>query len=99
MENYVTLLEAIQIKQQQGYTLNFNLMKDTIHCTELEINFSATEFFVDEFYRFEGDSNPDDMSILYVITTSKGDKGLLVDAFGVYSEALSPEILKKLKIR
>jgi hypothetical protein len=38
------------------------------------------------FYRFEGLSNPDDMSILYAIETSDGRKGTLTDAYGAYSD-------------
>jgi len=41
------------------------------------------------FYRFEGPSNPDDMSIMYAIETDDGTKGTLVDAYGTYA---SPEV-------
>jgi hypothetical protein len=34
------------------------------------------------YYRFEGASNPDDNVVLYVIETSRGEKGLLLDAYG-----------------
>jgi len=37
------------------------------------------------FYRFEGISDPDDMSIIYAITTSDGKKGTVMDAFGIHS--------------
>ena len=33
-------------------------------------------------YRFEGKSNPDDLSILYQITTESGAKGTIADGFG-----------------
>ncbi|MBD0368348.1 MAG: hypothetical protein ICV53_19865, partial [Flavisolibacter sp.] len=38
------------------------------------------------FYRFEGISDPDDMSILYAIETCDGRKGTLIDAYGNYSD-------------
>jgi hypothetical protein len=36
-------------------------------------------------YRFEGDSNPSDASILYVIEAKDGLIGYSIDAYGVYS--------------
>jgi hypothetical protein len=44
---------------------------------------------VDEFYRFEGMTNPDDSSILFAISSSDGLKGTLGDAYGVYAENLN----------
>jgi hypothetical protein len=37
-------------------------------------------------YRFEGDSNPDDNAILYLIEASDGLVGYSLDAYGVYSD-------------
>src|SRR4030081_895631 len=36
-------------------------------------------------YRFEGDTNPSDSSILYVIEANDGLIGYSMDAYGVYS--------------
>jgi hypothetical protein len=43
-------------------------------------------------------SNPGDNTILYVIETTSGEKGLLVDAYGMYSGNVSREMIEKLKI-
>jgi hypothetical protein len=37
-------------------------------------------------YRFEGDSNPDDSSIIYLIEANDGLIGYSLDAYGVYSD-------------
>ncbi len=54
-----------------------------------------------KYIRFEGDSDPADMSILYAIETNDGDKGTYVDAFGTYGDQ-SPdtvsEFLQQVKI-
>lgn len=99
MTNYDTLSEAINNKQAEGYTFDFNLSNSTLECKALNEVFQATEFNVDAFYRFEGDSNPDDSSILYAIHTQSGVKGLLVDAYGTYSDNLNAEMIQKLKMR
>jgi len=47
--------------------------------------FQSEELTIIKTYRFEGESNPDDESILYLIQTTKGQTGFLIDAYGVYS--------------
>jgi hypothetical protein len=37
-------------------------------------------------YRFEGESNPDDNAIVYVIEANDGLVGYSLDAYGVYSD-------------
>mgnify|MGYP003651233956 FL=1 len=51
-----------------------------------------------KYYRFEGMSDPDDNTILYVIETTTGEKGLLVDAYGMYAGNVPRDLVKKLKI-
>ncbi|AIZ42331.1 hypothetical protein [Cellulophaga baltica] len=99
MDTYDTLSEAIKEKQEEGYTYDFNLKNSYLECLLLQEKYNVTDFNVDAFYRFEGDSNPDDSSILYAIQTNSGIKGLLVDAYSMYSEALSSEMIQKLTIR
>ncbi|RZJ49947.1 MAG: phosphoribosylpyrophosphate synthetase [Flavobacterium sp.] len=99
MTNYDTLTEAINTKQAEGYTFDFNLSNSTLSCKTLNKTFESSEFNVDAFYRFEGDSNPDDSSILYAIQTESGVKGLLVDAYGAYSDNLNAAMIQKLKMR
>jgi hypothetical protein len=36
-------------------------------------------------YRFEGESDPDDSSILYLLETNDGSIGYIVDIYGTYS--------------
>lgn len=99
MTNYDTLIDAINTKQSEGYTYDFNLSNSTLSCRTLNKTFETSEFNVDAFYRFEGDSNPDDSAILYAIKTQCGIKGLLVDAYGVYSDNLNAAMIQKLKMR
>ncbi|MBX2922922.1 MAG: hypothetical protein KF746_12060 [Chitinophagaceae bacterium] len=47
--------------------------------------YKPEELKIIKTYRFEGDSNPDDSSILYLIQTIDDITGFLIDAYGVYS--------------
>src|SRR5688500_15256716 len=52
-------------------------------------------------YRFEGESDPSDSSILYLLEDQDGRKGYVLDAYGMYSthdEAGFDEFLKKIPV-
>ncbi len=97
MENYDTLSETIGGLQANGYTCDFNLKPHCLEYASLKMELHPEEFQIDQHYRFEGMSNPDDNSILYAISSTKGIKGLLVDAYRVYAEGLSTEMILKFK--
>ena len=97
MKNYSNLIEAINDLKARGYNNDFNLKPHCLECTTLQLQLHPENFEVKEVYRFEGDSSPDDNSVLYAIESDKGIKGILVDAYGTYAEAISPEMAAKLK--
>lgn len=98
MDAYDTMVEALNGLRNQGYTEDFNIKKDTLRCDRLNIIVSTDEFEIDKFFRFEGDSNPDDSSILYAVSSDKyGIKGVLVNSYGIYSDPLTDAMLEKLK--
>jgi hypothetical protein len=97
MPEYTTLVEALNDLKKRGYTYNFNLLEDCLECREEGITLSPNEFHITEVYRFEGESDPDDNTILYAIESEDGRlKGALVNAYGVYSDPLSAEMVSKL---
>ena len=98
MVTYDSLSVAVNALQAKGYTHDFNLHPEWIECPPLKLRLAPEEFHVDEVHRFEGMTNPDDSSILFAISSSAGVKGLLLDAYGVYAESLSPVMIQKLKI-
>lgn len=98
MKNFETLTEALADLKARGYVNDFNLHPEWIECAPLSVKLSPSAFHVDEFYRFEGMTNPDDSAILFAISSSDGLKGVLVDAYGAYSESLSPLMLTKLRV-
>ena len=98
MRSFDTLVEALNSLKKEGYKYDFNLLDNGLHCKELSLSVDTSEFQVEEIHRFEGDSNPDDSSILYVLSTNNGVKGTLLDAYGTYSGEISPDLLAKLKI-
>ena len=98
MKNFDTISQAMTALKQQGYVNDFNLHPEWIECPSLNRRFGPQHFHVDEVHRFEGMTNPDDSSVLFAISSSDGVKGLLVDAYGPYSDSLSPLMIEKLTI-
>lgn len=97
MEQYDTLSEGIAALRLQGYTEDFNLQPHCIDCADKELQLYPSEFEIDKVFRFYGPSDPDDESILYAISSeSLGLKGILVNGYGVSSDALTQEMIEKL---
>jgi len=48
-----------------------------------EKNYRPEEICIINFYRFEGQSDPADNAILYVIETNDGSKGTIIDAYAL----------------
>ena len=72
----------------RGFTEHFTLVNGRLGAVDSGKEFRAEEVTVSEYHRFEGVSDPGDMSILYAIETRSGLRGTLADAFGVYADPL-----------
>lgn len=98
MKTYDTLSQAIEDLKSQGYIYDFNLEEKQLCCQKLDKKFAPKEFKVVGTYRFEGMTNPGDNSVIYVIETSSGEKGTLVDGYGTYADSLSLEMAQRLRM-
>ena len=97
MKNYDTVTEAVQDLKARGYTINFNLAFDKLICSENKVCLNPNEFEIVEVHRFEGETNPSDEDVVYAVESKDGKtKGVLTEAFGMYADTASDEMLKKL---
>ncbi|MCU0440102.1 MAG: phosphoribosylpyrophosphate synthetase [Raineya sp.] len=98
MENYSNLVEAINGLRKDGYEEDFNLKQNCIECRDGQYKIFHDEFHIDKFFRFDGDTNPSEESIIYAISSEKYNlKGILVNGYSVTSEPLTNEMLEKLR--
>ena len=97
MNAYDTLSEALNDLNERGYTIDFNMGSDSIYCQALGRAFKPDDFEIVEFYRFEGNTDPADESIVYALRTTSGHRGVLVDAYGLYADPLTDEMVRKLR--
>ena len=97
MKTYTTLSEAINDLTKKGYTFNFNIKNDCIECVENDFQLQPDEFEIDEVHRFQEMSDVDNESILYAISAINTNmKGLLVNAYSIYHDTASAELVAKL---
>ncbi|KAA9333071.1 hypothetical protein F0P96_08800 [Hymenobacter busanensis] len=80
---------------QDGFTKDFNVTGGRLHTIDNTVkSYGPNEVTIVDFYRFEGESNPDDMSILYAIECADGTRGTISTAYGTYADAETDEFLK-----
>jgi hypothetical protein len=83
---YATLARTIDALARCGFIEHFGVSGDALRSFDSGRIFRASQVVIREYHRFEGVSDPDDMSIVYAIEGQGGARGTLVDAFGVYSD-------------
>lgn len=99
MESYDTVVSALAGLKARGYTVNFNIAFDKITCSENKTCLNPSEFEIVEIHRFEGNSNPADEDVVYAVESKTGNiKGVITSAFGLYADAASTEMIRKLSI-
>lgn len=91
-----TLSMAINDAAGKGFKEEFRLENGLV--TLGTRSYQANELVITKHYRFEGESNPDDMAVLYLIRTNDGNKGIIIDAYGTYSSRDLSDFLKNVKV-
>ena len=81
--------EACASLRAKGYIESFVFEAPVIRCLETGEEFQASQIVVAGVFRFEGASDPSDMSVVYALEahtiSGKRRLGILVDAFGTYA--------------
>ena len=98
MHPYETITEALQDLRQRGFDQNFNLAHDCIECKDLNLKVYPENFKIVEFYRFEGMTDPGDNAIVYAVASDGGVQGVMVNAYGAYSDEMTDEMISKLSL-
>lgn len=94
-----TVLEIIDRLREKHYSDDFKIMEGDIVSQNSTKRYRPDELVIEKTYRYEGDSNPDDNAIVYAITAKDGTQGVLVDSYGVYSDAKLAQVIKEIPVR
>lgn len=79
----------------EGYDDDFKISDKGLRSLKTEKIYQPNEIHVPNFFRFEGQSDPNDNTIMYVIETDDGLKGTIVDAYGAYADRKLSEFMQK----
>jgi hypothetical protein len=93
------LSNSITAFDEEGFTEHFAVRGNQLVALESGAQFDASEVVIRRVERFEGVSDPDDMSIVYAIETRSGLRGTLTDAFGVYSNPAVSDFVSRAESR
>ena len=81
-----TMVSCTNMLDKLGFNTQFKATERGLKSLTTERVYKPEEVKVVNFYRFEGESNPSDNSILYALETKNGERGTLTDAYGPYSD-------------
>jgi hypothetical protein len=94
-----TLTETIDKFRSKEFIYDFYINDGKLRSDETKESFMPEDLIIERTGRYEGDSNPDDMSIIYAITSESGTKGILLDAYGTYADPQISEFIKDVPIK
>lgn len=86
--------DYIKKYQDEGYTSNFLFTNNSLMDTETKTEYKPEEIFIVAHHRYEGMTDPDDMSILYVIETKNKIKGTHLSGYGPTADLEEAEFFK-----
>lgn len=92
--------EAINDLAKRGYTTDFKILtdQDCLMCHQTITQVSPNDFEIDETHRFEGNTDPDDEMIIHAISSTRYNmKGIIVNGYGMYSDAVTSKLVSRLK--
>jgi len=91
-----SILEKLRLKRQDN---EFTMTPEGFTAGKGKF-YTPDELKIIKTFRFEGDSNPDDSSIIYVIEANDGLIGYSMDSYGMYSnhEASYDEFITKIPV-
>src|SRR5690606_1151814 len=92
-----TVSESINKSIKSGYKKDFLIQDDQLTFEGARRSYRPEEVRIQNFYRFEGESDPADNSILYLLRTKDGTKGTLLDAYGPYADPSITRFVKKVE--
>lgn len=95
-----SLVNVIKSLGSKGWDHEFRMTNEGFTCIDEQKTYDPEDLKIIKTYRFEGDSNPDDSSILYIIRTRDGNiTGYCTDIYGAYSNSTElDEFLRKVEV-
>jgi hypothetical protein len=91
-------MPAIAALERRGFTCRFLPNGDRLRLSGTDRRLRPEHVRILDYYRFEGTSDPDDMSVLYALETRDGVRGILIDAYGSYADPDVAALLDRMRV-
>ncbi|RXJ44346.1 hypothetical protein [Gelidibacter gilvus] len=79
-------LDYIKRYEAMGYTDQYRIVEDLLENLNSKKRYAPEEVLLMKEHRYEGMSNPSDMSLLYVIKTKDGSQGTMLASYGANAD-------------
>lgn len=86
MDRMTTLSQVMERLKERGVHREFRMNERCeMKFENSDKNYTPNELTILKTYRFEGDSNPDDNAVLYLVKDTAGNMGMIIDSYGADS--------------
>jgi hypothetical protein len=86
IDRMTTLSEVMHTLSKRGIHREFRMNENCeMKFENSDKNYQPSDLMILKTYRFEGDSNPDDNAVLYVVKDNAGNLGMIIDSYGADS--------------
>lgn len=84
--NMRSLTRVMKKLQEVGYNSNFGIENNELIDYDSKKTYGVSDLQLDYEFRTEGETNPDDESILFALQAKDGNKGIVVASYGPGSD-------------
>ncbi len=91
-------IDNIRDLEKRGFTRSYQVVNNLLVDKTSERTFEPSEVTIVEEYRYEGMSNPSDLSMLFAIQTADGNRGTLLIAYGPTGQTEAAEFMKEVSL-
>lgn len=89
------LSTCLQHASEDGYNENFKFSDDKLWTEDDKHSYDAEEITIDNYCYFDGNA-PGDNSVVYLIETTDGRRGVLIDVYGPYAQTRMASFIRKI---
>lgn len=85
-DRMTTLSQVMKTLSERGIHREFRMNENCeMKFENSDTIYKPSDLTILKTYRFEGDSNPDDNAVLYVVKDNAGNRGMIIDSYGADS--------------
>lgn len=100
-KSMTTYSQVLNILPEKGYGNELTINRAGANFDGSDTLYTPEQLKIVKVYRFEGESDPSDMAVIYLIHSETEEKGFILNAYGTYSDQDNPyydEFIKRVPI-